>query len=245
VFITPNYYRTDEHQTGRRSEHAIIQSSWHLRFPLDPSAKLPVAILIAAAAVGWLAAWEPVWIAAMVLLAGVAFLSRDPERSVDAPPGAILSPADGRVIGIRWAAFPELGPSGGPCISIFLSILDVHVNRAPCAGTVDTVVYQPGGHCDARRRESTENECNWIILRCGESHVAVRQIAGRFARRVICRAPRGSVVDWGDRIGFIRLGSRVELYLPAGSAVKVRPGQRVRGGLTLVGYLPESAPVSK
>jgi phosphatidylserine decarboxylase len=220
------------------------RSSWRPRFPLDPSAKLPVAILIAAAAVGWLVALEPVWIAAVVLLAGLAFFSRDPERWVVAAPGAILSPADGRVIGVRWVASPEVGPSGGPCISIFLSILDVHVNRAPCAGEVDAVVYRPGGHRDARKPDSTANESNWILLRCGENHVTVRRVAGRFARRVICRALRGSVVNRGDRIGFIRLGSRVELYLPAGSAVAVRSGQRVRGGLSIVGHLPDPAPES-
>ena len=167
----------------------LLHSSWRPRFPLDPSAKLPVAILIAATAVGWLAALEPVWIAAVVLLAGLAFFSCDPERWVVAPPCAILSPADGRVIGVRWAATLELGPSEGPCISIFLSILDVHVNRAPCAGEVDAVAYRSAGHGDARSPESTANECNWILLRCGENHVTVRQIAGRFACRVICRAP--------------------------------------------------------
>jgi phosphatidylserine decarboxylase len=228
-------------QRGDTSHPPSPHGGWRLRFPLDPSAKLPGAILIAAAAAGWLAAWEPVWVAAVVLLAGLAFFSRDPERSVVAPPGAILSPADGRVIGVCVTASPELGPSGGPCISIFLSILDVHVNRAPCAGVVDAVVYRPGGHADARRPDCTANESNWILLRCGENHMTVRQIAGRFARRVICRAPRGSAVGRGDRIGFIRLGSRVELYLPAGSAVVIRPGQRVRGGLSIVGHLPEHA----
>lgn len=208
------------------------------RLPFDPSVRLPAAILIVAAATGWLASWAAVWIASVVLLAVLAFFSRDPERDAIAPPGAILSPADGRIIEVESAS-PALGPTKGPCISIFLSIFDVHVNRAPCAGVVDAVLYRPGGHHDARGPDSTTNESNWILLRCGGDCMTVRQIAGRFARRVICRAPKGSVVDRGARIGFIRLGSRVELYLPAGSAVVVRPGQHVRGGLSIVANLPE------
>jgi phosphatidylserine decarboxylase len=209
------------------------------RLPFDPSARLPAAILIAAAAAGWLASSAAVWIAAVVLLAILAFFCRDPERKAIARPGAILSPADGRIIEVLESASPSLGPTKGPCISIFLSIFDVHVNRAPCAGVVDAVLYRPGGHHDARRPDSTTNESNWILLRCGGDCMTVRQIAGRFARRVICRAPKGSVVDRGARLGFIRLGSRVELYLPAGSTVVVRPGQHVRGGLSIVAYLPE------
>ncbi len=97
---------------------------------------------------------------------------------------------------------------------------------------------RPGGHRDARRPDSTANESNWILLRCGGYYVTVRQIAGRFARRVICRVAKGAAVNQGDRIGFIRLGSRVELYLPAGTAVVVHPGQHVRGGHSIVAYRP-------
>lgn len=212
-----------------------------MRLPFDASAGRPAVVLLVVAAAGWLASWVPVWIAAVVLLAVLAFFSRDPERSAVAPPGAILSPADGRVVSVREIASPEFGPSGGPRISIFLSVFDVHVNRAPCAGVVEAVVYHPGGHRDARRPDSAANESNWILLRCGADCMTVRQIAGRFARRVICRTPKGSAVNRGDRIGFIRLGSRVELYLPAGSVVVVRPGQHVRGGLSIVAHLPDPA----
>jgi len=139
------------------------------------------------------------------------------------------------------SASPALGPETGPRISIFLSIFDVHVNRAPYKGTVDAVLYRPGGHRDARRPDSTTNESNWILFRCGGNYITVRQIAGSFARRVICRVPKGSAVDRGHRIGFIRLGSRVELYLPAGTEVVVRPGQHVRGGHSIVAYRPGSA----
>ena len=205
--------------------------------PFDPSAGLPAAILVVVAAGGF-ASWAPLWIAALVLLAVLAFFSRDPERSAVASPDAILSPADGRVVEVREMTAPEVGAGEGPCISIFLSVFDVHVNRAPCAGVVETVAYRPGGHRDARRPVATANESNWILLRCGEHYMTVRQIAGRFARRVICRVPKGAAVDRGDRIGFIRLGSRVELYLPAGTAVVIQPGQYVRGGHSIVAYLP-------
>jgi len=208
--------------------------------PLDRSAGPPAAILMAIAAAGWLASWVPVWVAAIVLCAALAFFSRDPERSAVAEPDAILSPADGRVIEVHELAASEVGASEGPCISIFLSVFDVHVNRAPYAGVVDAVVYRPGGHRDARRPDATANESNWILLRSDERYMTVRQIAGRFARRVICRVAKGSVVDRGGRVGFIRLGSRVDLYLPAGSAVVVHPGQHVLGGHSIVAHVPNS-----
>jgi phosphatidylserine decarboxylase len=216
-----------------RGKHAA-----HL--PFDPSARLPAAILAVVAASGWFASWAPLWIAALVLLAVLAFFSRDPERSAVAPPDAILSPADGRVIEVRDMAASEVGASEGPCISIFLSVFDAHINRAPYPGVVEAVVYRPGGHHDARRPDATANESNWILLRCGKHYMTVRQIAGRFARRVICRVPKGAAVDRGDRIGFIRLGSRVELYLPAGTGVVVQPGQHVRGGHSIVAYLQKT-----
>ena len=214
------------------------------RLPFDRSAGAPAAILLGTAAAGWFISWAPLWIAAIILLAVLTFFSRDPERFAAAPPDAVLSPADGRVIEIRERAASVVGASEGPCISIFLSLFDVHVNRAPYAGVVEAVVYRPGGHRDARRSDSTANESNWILLRSGRHQITVRQIAGRFARRVICRVVKGSSIDRGDRIGFIRLGSRVELYLPTGTAVVVKPGQHVRGGRSLLGYLPEGHPSS-
>ncbi len=210
------------------------------RLPFDRSAGAPAAILLATAAVGWFMSWTPMWIAGIILLAILAFFSRDPERLMVAPPDAILSPADGRVIEIRERAPSEVGASEGPCISIFLSLFDVHVNRAPFAGVVEAVVYRPGGHRDARRSDSTANESNWVLLRSGGHQMTVRQIAGRFARRVICRVSKGSLVDRGGRVGFIRLGSRVELYLPSGSAVVVRPGQHVRGGHSILAHMPKT-----
>lgn len=211
------------------------------RFPLDTSMRLPAALLLTVAAAAVLAGWEAASGAASFLFLAIVFFFRDPERLANAPANAILSPADGRVIGTRDAGLSELSPASGDCISIFLSILDVHVNRAPCDGLVDSITYRPGGHCDARCEASIGNESNSILFRRGQHYVGVRQIAGRFARRVVCRLRTGTTVRRGDRIGLIRLGSRVEVYLPPGSAVIVRPGQKVRAGITVLGFLPEGS----
>lgn len=219
---------------ARPSKNALSQ-----RLPLDRSVRLPAALLLALAVAALVAGWEALSIVVAVLFFAIAFLFRDPGRSATAPPSAILSPADGRVIGTRETGLSELSPMSGQCVSIFLSILDVHVNRAPCDGVVDSITCRPGGHCDARCDASVGNESNSILFRHGQHHVGVRQIAGRFARRVVCRLRVGEAVRRGDRIGLIRLGSRVELYLPQGSLVIVRPGQKVRAGVSVVGFLPE------
>ncbi len=217
----------------------LLKGALSQRLPLDRSVRLPAALLLALSAAALGAGWVVLSIVISVLLLAIVFLFRDPGRSATAPPNAVLSPADGRVIGTRKTHLSELGPTSGECVSIFLSILDVHVNRAPCDGLVDSITYRPGGHCDARCDASVGNESNSILFRRGQHYVGVRQIAGRFARRVVCRLQIGDTVRRGDRIGLIRLGSRVELYLPQGSVLVVRPGQKVRAGVSVVGFLPE------
>jgi phosphatidylserine decarboxylase len=173
-----------------------------------------------------------------ILLALLAFF-RDPPRRVPRMPGAVVSPADGKVVQIHTNENREAGPVGGPCISIFLSVLDVHVNRAPFAGTVQSTRVQPGIYHDARDpRSAEENKAVWVHLDCGEFKMTVRLIAGWVARQIVCRARPGQRLFRGERIGMIRLGSRTELYLPPEARVQVEVGQTVRGGSSVLAYLP-------
>jgi phosphatidylserine decarboxylase len=184
--------------------------------------------------------WRLLSAALVVLLSLLVFFFRDPERQPPADPGAFVSPADGVVTGIHLNDQPEAGPLGGPCISIFLAVWDVHVNRVPHDGVVEKVTYVPGGHALAWKRSAAGNESNWIHFRSKQYRFVVRQIAGKVARRVVCRLRVGESVRRGQRLGIIKLGSRTDLYLPVGSQVLVRSGDRVYGGSSIVAVMLEA-----
>ena len=177
------------------------------------------------------------WVAGAFLLLAVfaVFFFRDPERRPPALAAVVLAPADGRVT--------EVGPAGGAevlpgtlRVSIFLSLFDVHVNRAPVAGRVEAVRYCEGAFRAAFRREAAErNERNELELSAAPGTVRVRQIAGVLARRIVCRARPGDRLRSGERFGLIRFGSRTDALLPPGVEVLVGPGDRVRGGETVIG----------
>ncbi len=166
------------------------------------------------------------------------YFFRDPQRNSDCGPEDILSPADGKVIGIESIA-SEDSPSGMPCfkISIFMSIFDVHVNRIPFGGVVSNISYRPGAFLSANLdKASRDNERNSIILDSGKGRIiAVAQIAGLVARRIACWLRRGDRVEKGQRFGLIRFGSRVELFIPTDARVLVKRNQRVVAGTTLMG----------
>lgn len=169
-------------------------------------------------------------------LAFVGFF-RDPERIPPAGDGLILSPADGRVVGIREVREGEPLEGAGTRVSIFLSPLDVHVNRAPVRGRVEEVQYRRGKFFAAYKEEASgNNEMNVLrIVDPGGRKLGVVQIAGVVARRIVCYVKEGDVLEPGQRFGLIMFGSRVDLFLPRGSRVEVVQGQRVRGGETIVG----------
>jgi phosphatidylserine decarboxylase len=170
----------------------------------------------------------------LVLAAFVTYFFRDPERTIPAEPGLFLSPADGQVVGIEPHA---QGPDGraGTRLSIFLSILDVHINRAPLAGTVLAIRYQPGKFMPAFRSEAgAGNEQNVVTLRAGPGQVVVKQIAGILARRIVCWVKPGDTLSAGERFGLIRFGSRVEVLIPADFEVRAQQGQKVRGGESIL-----------
>ena len=192
----------------------------------------PVVLGILAGWAGW------TWPAAILLvMAGfVFFFFRDPKRVAPENPAAVVSPADGRVLEV---VEESLEGRPGRRISIFLSIFDVHVNRAPVAARIESAEYRPGKFYGAMRaRASTENEQNVIRMETGRGPVIVKQIAGWVARRVVMWKPVGASLERGERFGMIRFGSRVELWLPSEAQVVVRPGQHIRGGASILAEWP-------
>ncbi len=210
------------------------------RFPIDPEAYFPAIVAAIGLVIGYAFGWWILWVPCLIALVLLLGFFRDPPRRVPQIPGAVVSPADGKVTAITVNQDPEAGPVGGPVISIFLSVLDVHINRAPYAGRITDLRYRPGDFLNALNVDSGKrNEANWIFMECGRHHLTVRQIAGLIARRIVCRVRKGDRVRRGQRIGLIRFGSRTELYLPPEARVQVEVGQRVSGGRTVVAYLPE------
>ncbi len=207
-----------------------------VRVPVAPEGWpfiLPPAVLACILAVaGW-----PVSAAALgvVALAFLAFF-RDPERKPPPVPGAVLAPADGKVMEV--AGVDDAWVGSAVRVSIFLSPLDVHINRSPTAGLVRKVEYKAGRFLAAYKPEaSDENERCTVDLESDVARVAVRQIAGVLARRIVCRVRAGDKLQAGERIGLIRFGSRTDLFVPATTEIRVRPGDRVRGGETIIGVL--------
>ena len=196
----------------------------------------PLAAAFLAVACSWLFG-RAVWfdIAALVfLLLGlfVLYFFRDPERRIPAEPDVVVSPADGRVVVVT----PEdLEGRAGQRISIFLSVFDVHVNRAPVAGTIAGLDYRRGSfHGAMFARASEENEQNVIRMATPRGEMVFKQIAGLIARRILFWKKRGETVALGERVGMIRFGSRVDVWLPAAAEIAVRTGDTVRGGSSIL-----------
>ena len=184
------------------------------------------------AVLAFLLHWSWVGGILLFLAAFVLYFFRDPERVPPSDPGAVVSPADGRVMEI---VDEPLGTRPGQRVSIFLSIWDVHVNRAPLAGQIRKIEYRPGRFYAAMRsRASRENEQNVIHLATARGEIVFRQIAGWIARRVLCWKSEGDAVALGERVGMIRFGSRVDVWLPAEAEIVVQPGQHVAGGSTIL-----------
>jgi phosphatidylserine decarboxylase len=170
------------------------------------------------------------------------FFFRDPERVSPDRPGAILAPADGRVASVTLGTLPaELGLGATPRwrVSIFLSVLDVHVNRIPADGTVTRIAYRHGAFLNASLDKASDiNERNAVALRLPDGReIAVVQIAGLIARRILCTLREGDGVRAGMRFGIIRFGSRTDLYLPEGVRPLVIEGQTMLGGETVIAEL--------
>jgi phosphatidylserine decarboxylase len=184
------------------------------------------------------------WTGALgIALAGwIAYFFRDPPRVVPTRDGLVVSPADGVVSHITEAVPPaelDLGSEPLTRISVFLNVFDVHINRSPVGGTVERVAYHSGTFVNASLdKASADNERNGLTLRLADGRrIAVVQIAGLIARRIICRAREGQMLKTGERFGLIRFGSRTDLFLPKGVAPLVAVGQRMLGGETVMADL--------
>jgi phosphatidylserine decarboxylase len=160
---------------------------------------------------------------------------RDPERVIPVVANGVLAPADGRVMSIEDAVDSFVGPSVR--VAIFLSPLDVHVNRAPIAGVVTDTAYTPGRFAPAYNPGAEANERCAVRLQGEHARVTVVQIAGAVARRIVCRVGSGDKLAAGERFGMIRFGSRTDCYMPRTTAITVRVGESVRGGQTVIGVL--------
>lgn len=178
--------------------------------------------------------WSAILPAALLLF--VLWFFRDPPRVISPDPDDIVAPADGKVVAVERLPEPQFMQGEAQRVSIFLSVFNVHVQRAPVSGRIARVVYQPGKFLDARDPQSgAANEARFIGLESADGYrCVVRQIAGLIARRIVGWGDEGMQVMKGDRVGMIRFGSRVELYLPLEAKVLVQVGQHVKGGETIV-----------
>jgi len=200
-----------------------------------------VAFVGAMLAGGWLSTALGV-VAALGFVAALFLVNffRDPRRETPREPGLVVSPADGRVIAVEEADdTPRFVAGPAAKICIFMSPLNVHVNRSPIDGDVVAVHYHPGEFFAAfSDKASLDNEQNAIVMRSGEGReIAFIQIAGFLARRIVCRVTPGQRCARGERVGMIKLGSRVDVYIPGRVALRVKPGQNVTAGETVLGVL--------
>ena len=201
-------------------------------------AGVPFIAAALAPAAGLAAARRTGWAALFALLGGFfAYFFRDPDRTIPQGEGLVVSPADGRVMMAgpsdgRWAPAGEWKQ-----ITIFLSPLDVHINRTPVAGRITRIEYRPGAFLPAYDQASNENESNEIWLDHNGQTIVVRQVVGILARRIVCRVDEGDVLARGERIGLMKFGSRMDVFLPPTATLRVEAGQAVVGGETVLAVL--------
>ena len=178
------------------------------------------------------------WAVSFAALGGFfAYFFRDPERRVPQDPGLVVSPADGRVMiagpsDKRWAP-----PGEWTQVTIFLSPMDVHVNRSPVSGLVTRIDYRPGTFLPAYQEGSNDNELNEVWIDHAGQTIVVRQVVGILARRIVCRIGEHDRVERGERIGLMKFGSRMDVFMPTSAELKAGVGQRVIGGETVLAVL--------
>ncbi|HKO16071.1 MAG TPA: phosphatidylserine decarboxylase family protein [Gemmatimonadaceae bacterium] len=184
----------------------------------------------------------PLWLAALVLVIlalWVAYFFRDPERTGERGERLVIAPADGRVMLVTEVDEPAFLHQRALRVSIFMNVFNVHVNRYPVSGTVRYVQYNPGKFFNAAlEKASLENEQMSVGIETGANRVLVRQIAGLIARRIVTYSRDGEHVQQGDRMGIIRFGSRVDVFLPATARLRVQVGATTFAGVTVLGEMP-------
>jgi phosphatidylserine decarboxylase len=202
-------------------------------FPFMAGALIPAAVFAAYRRHGWALSFA-------ALGGFFAFFFRDPERHVPQAPDLVVSPADGRVMiagpsDARWAP-----PGAWKQVTIFLSPADVHINRSPVGGTVTRIEYRRGKFLPAYDERANDNELNEVWIAHNGHTVVVRQVVGILARRIVCRIHEGEPVERGARIGLMKFGSRMDVFLPSIAELKVEVGQYVVGGETVLALLRDS-----
>jgi phosphatidylserine decarboxylase len=192
--------------------------------------------------------FQPLFWLLLILAGWMAVFFRDPRRVVPLAPGLVVSPADGRVEPIVRAPPPaELGMGEMPLmrVSVFMNVFDCHINRAPVTGRIARIAYRAGKFFNADLdKASVDNERNSFLIETESGlRIVVVQIAGLVARRIRCWSNESATVEAGARIGMIRFGSRLDVYLPEGSRVCVNPGQHAFAGETVIAWLPGPEPI--
>jgi len=227
VRTTPSFIRSAGELNHRIIVGTMVRDGYIYGFSL-----LAVAILLAWATGNW--AWS---IAPVLLAAFLLWFFRDPRRAIPAGPGLIVSPGDGKVTETVTISTPD-GPRQR--ISIFLSIFDVHVNRSPIGGVLSSVRYQKGLYLNALNPASADrNEQNVVTVQGEGITVIFKQIAGLIARRIVFNLREGDTVERGQHVGLIKFGSRVDVVLPAEATLRVKVGQRVKGGASILAAMPK------
>jgi len=197
------------------------------------------AFFVASLLLGWL--FKPLFWVGLILTLWCAYFFRDPPRVTPIGEGLVVSPADGRVSLIVNAVPPaelQLGETPLPRVSIFMSVFDCHVNRAPVGGRIERIAYRPGKFLNADLDKASEdNERNGLVIATPSWRVGVVQIAGLIAKRIVCWTKEGQEVGAGERFGMIRFGSRLDVYLPVGSVPLVSEGQTSLAGETVLADL--------
>ncbi len=197
-----------------------------------------IAIAVGVAVLGAYFSWRAFAVLFLIALFVTAFF-RDPFREIPKGQGLVVSPADGKVVLIAPTPLGHAAGEGATQISIFLSVFDVHINRAPIAGRITDVVYHQGEFLPAfDDKASLRNEQNRAFIEGPEGRVGFTQIAGLIARRIVFRKKAGDAVARGEQVGLIRFGSRTDVFLPKGSTLTVKLGDRVSGGSSVIAHLP-------
>ena len=223
---------------------SIIESVRKQMAPVHPEGYLFIGVFALASLVLFIV-WKPLGWIGVVLTLWCVYFFRDPVRVTPVRDGLVIAPADGKISSVSLAVPPielGLGSESLPRVSIFMSVFDVHVNRSPVSGEIERIVYRPGKFLNADLNKASEdNERNGLVVRTPSGRYGVVQIAGLVARRIVCFVKEGQLVSAGERIGLIRFGSRVDVYLPAGTKPLVSVGQYALGGETVIADLAATA----
>lgn len=207
------------------------------KFVIAPDAFAYILILLALSVVFYFV-FIPLAVFTAVLLAFTMFFFRNPERKIPQGDGVIVSPADGLVMSVSEIYENDFLKSKSKKVTIFLSIFNVHINRSPIAGSVAYTAYRPGKFLPAYKTHVSElNERNSIGIKGEKFAVLVHQITGLIARRIVCWSKEGDVLASGERFGLIKFGSCTEVVVPLSTEIKVKPGDKVKGGTTIIGVV--------